>query len=201
MTMIDWHKILLEHKVTWTYPGYGPHAIFSLNNNHSDFYINSDYLAHNQSLIREISRSLFNIVNKKMTINPDWVLTYPPFGLHIGLCLAELFNCKFGYIQSVQKPEIHLDLKVDETALLCADDIISGTSIKKVINAASNKGAKVLDTIAVIANLSGKQTFTDRLIISLIEQEVNIWEPADCLLCASGSPALPARENWLQLAR
>lgn len=198
VTKTDWHDKLLENKVIWEYPGHGPHVIFSLNDSHSDFYINSDYLACNPPLAREISLGLFNTIVGETQTKPDWILTYPPFGLHIGFCLAELFNCKFAFIKSLQEPEIYFDLKANERVLLCADDMGSGKSMSKVIEAAISKRVKIIDPIAVTVNRSGKSTFNDMQIISLLEQEVNIWPPEDCSLCATGSPALPARENWLE---
>lgn len=194
----DWHSKLVEEKVIWEYPGNGPHVTFSLNDSHADFYINSDYLACDPTVAREISLSLFEKIIEKTKIKPDWILTYPPFGVHLGFCLAELFKCKFGFIKSLQEPEIHFDLKANETVLLCADDIGSGASMQKVVDAAINKGVTILDLIAVVVNRSGKSAFNNMQIVSLIEPDVKIWKPDNCELCARGSQALPARANWLK---
>ncbi len=196
-SVINWYDELLTEQVIWQYPGHGPHTSYTLNNNHSDFYINSDYLTCNPQLLKQITLSLFKKLSHTIEVQPDWVLTYPPFGVHIGFCLAELFKCKFGYIKSLDEPQIYSDLQPNETVLLCADDITSGTCMNKVIDAAANKKARILDSIAVVANLSSNSSFNAFNIVSLIERKIGVWKPDNCPLCAAGSPALPARENWL----
>ena len=197
--MTDWHKKLLEERVIWECPGIGPHVTHVLNNNHSDFYINSDYLALNPPLTREIALDLFSAINMNERIKPDWIITYPPFGLNIGFCLAELFNCKFGFIQSLAEPELYFDLQKQEKVLLCADDIFSGETINKLIAAVEKKRSHIINLIAVVVNRRGEPTFDSMPIISLLEPKVNVWKKEECPLCAANSPVLPARENWLEL--
>lgn len=197
----NWYRTLLENKVVWKYPGHGPHPIYSINGNHADFYINSDYLARNPQLTKDVAQALFDTAIKKKLVKPDWVLTYPPFGLQISFCLAELFRCKFGYIKSLQEPDLYFDVHENENVLLCADDINSGNSMSKVITAAKNKGAKIIDQLAVVGNYSGKEKFNDIEIISLMEETINVWSPDNCDLCAKGSSALPARQNWSKFVK
>jgi len=199
--IVDWHSKLSENHVVWQYPGYGPHPVYTLGDNHSDFYFNSDYLARNPSLLREVCLSLFEAARKKISFAPDWILTYPPFGVSFGLSLAELFQCEFDYIKSLQEPMIDFDLQANETVLLCADDIHTGTSIRKVFNAARNKRAKIIGPIAVVANFTGESNFEGIEIVSLITKKINVWHPDKCPLCASGSRALSARENWLEFIK
>ena len=156
-TITDWHNKLLEEKVIWKYPGYGPHVNFVLNNNHSDFYFNSGYLAYKPYLTREISLTLFKKINEKREVKPDWILTYPPFGLQISFCLAELFGSKLGFIKSLSEPEIYCGIKQNETALLCSDDLGSGVSLLRLIEAAKGKGAHIIDLIAVVVNVVVKR--------------------------------------------
>jgi orotate phosphoribosyltransferase len=196
---IDWENRFIEEKIIWKYSGQGPHASYILSDKHSDFYINSDCLTINPAFTREACSSLYEILKEHLQIKPDWILTYPPFGSHIGFCLAELLGCKFSYIKSLQEPEIYFDLKENETVLLCADDFTSGTCIKKIKEAALRKKVKIIDLIAVIANLSNSSTFQNMQIISLMNKEINIWDADDCPLCKNGSLALKARDNWLDL--
>jgi orotate phosphoribosyltransferase len=192
----NWYQKLLDQQVIWEYPGDGPHAIYTINNRHSDFYINSDYLACKPWLTREVSQGLFDKLNSEKFIEPDWVLTYSPFGLHIGFCLAELYRCKFGFIKSLEEPDLYFDVKENENILLCADDVNSGNSMRKVILAVKNKGAKIIDKLAVVGNYSGNTKLDDIQIISLMEEDINVWPPEDCSLCKQGSQALSARKNW-----
>ena len=200
-TDTDWYSLLKEENVLWEYPGYGPHARYILNENHSDFYINSDCLNFLPELMKDIALLLFNKAVSTTDIKPDWILTYPPFGVTLGRCLAELFKSKFACIKSLQDPHNYSNVQKNEKILLCADDITSGSCMRKTLDAAIQKEVTIIEPIIVIANFSGKAHFNNLPIISLIERDINIWQPENCPLCAAGSTALPARENWLELTK
>jgi hypothetical protein len=119
----NWEEFFEERKISWHYPGHGTHAIYSLSDKHSNFYFNSDYLVANGALVKELCKTLFEDVIRKYRIAPDWIVTYPPFGLNIGFSLAELFGSKLAYIKSLEENEIQFDLRAGETALFCADDL------------------------------------------------------------------------------
>lgn len=196
---MNWDKKLSDEGIIWRYPGSGPHAALSQTKKHSDLYFNSDYLVSNTRLLREACLALFKISAERIKHYPDWIITYPPFGLNIGFCLAELYEAKFGYIKSLQEQKIQCNLQPDERVLLCADDLISGSSMRKVINAVGMRAADVITPIIVVANLSGESYFSRFEIVSLVNTTMNIWDAATCPLCAKGSPAILARDNWQEL--
>jgi orotate phosphoribosyltransferase len=197
--LVNWKKRLTEEGLIWRYTGQGPHAAFSLTDSHSDFYFNSDWLASNPPLLREVCEEIFAKAKEQIVTKPDWVITCPPHSLNIGFCLAELFDTKFGYIKSLQEPEIHFDLKANEYVLLCADDLISGSSLLKIFDALAPKDVKPLNPLMVIANWKSTATFKGFDVVSLIDENANIWKPTECPLCAAGSPAISARDNWRKL--
>lgn len=199
--MINWNQRLTQRGLIWRYPGDGPHAAFSLNDSHSDFYFNSDCLISDPALLREACKEIFIQTKNQISKKPDWIITCPPHGLNVGFCLAELFDCNFGYIKSLQEPEIYFDLKTEETVLVCADDLISGASIAKIFNALANKGIKPTGPLMVIANWGDQASFNGFDAVSLIHEKANIWSPSDCPLCQSGSEAIPARQRWLELSK
>ncbi len=193
---MNWDERLIAEGVIWQYPGHGFHAAHILTNQHSDFYFNSDYLVCNPALLKEVCSALVKNIESKIKVKPNWIITYPPYGLNIGFCLAELLKTKFGYIKSLQEPELQFGVTSGENILLCADDLISGNSLRKVLNATTAKQAKIIDPVLVIANLSGQTKFEGLEIVSLITTKMNTWDANSCPLCASGSPALAARANW-----
>jgi orotate phosphoribosyltransferase len=193
---LDWEILLSQRQVTWQYPGHGPHAAYSLWDKHSDFYFNSDYLVCNPSLLKEAAKALFHALKQKSAKKPDWVITYPPFGLNIAFCLADLLQCKFGYIKSLEEPELNFDIRPNNSVLFCADDLHTGNSFRKVLSAVQKADATIIQPLAVVANFSGTSRFEGYEVEALFCKNINIWNAAECPLCATGSEPLPARRNW-----
>ncbi len=194
-----WDKKLCDNGILWRYSGSGAHAALSLTEKHSDLYFNTDYLVSNTALLKEACSALFTVCTRVTKQRPDWIITYPTAGLNIGFCLADLFEAKFGYIKSTQEPKLQFNLKPHQTALLCADDLITGSSMRKVINAIAAKAVKTTGPIAVLVNLSNQPVFAGIDVVSLVCTKMNLWDPNNCPLCASGSVAVSARDNWQEL--
>jgi orotate phosphoribosyltransferase len=201
---MDWEGRLKQAQVIWRYAGKGPHALYGLAsfgayNKHSNFYFNSDYMVCQPGLLKEVSSALHAILRSKLTKDPAWIVTYAPYGLNLAFCLADLFDCKLAYIAALDRPEILFDIRPDDAILFCADDLQTGGSVRKVGKVLLEKGAKIMPPLCVAANLSGSPTFEGYEIVSLMSKRVETWESSDCPLCRIGSPALAARQHWLQL--
>ena len=196
---IDWEEHFEEKRVTWNYRGRGPHAAYSLNDHHSDFYFNSDYLISNPELLKHACDALFDLFQQSRKGKPDWIVTYPPYGMNVAFCLAELMQCRFAYIKSLDAPDLNFDIKTGQSVLFCADDLYTGTSYNKVAMAVKEKGVEIEAPILVLANFSGSSTFKEREVLALMDRTINLWSADACPLCRDGSPVLPARKNWAQL--
>ncbi len=191
---MNWEQVLIENGVIWQYPGNGIHAAYSLRDKHSDFYFNSDYIVRSPQLLKEACQAIFKEVSR--AVKPDWIVTYPPYGLNIGFCLADLFGCKFAYIKSPEQPELNFDIAKNDSVLFCADDLYTGGSFRKVKQALEILDTGIQEPLSVIANFSGSKRFDGYEVFSLIEKQINIWDSNDCPLCASGSEAVLARREW-----
>lgn len=195
-TKMDWEALFVQQEILWKYPGRGPHAEYTLTKKHSDYYFNSDCLVSNPPLLKKSCQALFEAINKKSLQNPNWIVTYPPFGLSIASSLADLFHCRFGYIKSLDQPEMNFPIQTGETVLFCADDLYSGSSFRKVHRSLIKIGAKLANPLLVIANFSGASMFDKYQVVALLNKNISTWDENNCPLCAAGSAALPARENW-----
>jgi orotate phosphoribosyltransferase len=197
-TELDWQTCLEANKVIWRYRGYGPHAIHSLSDRHSNFYFNSDILSTKAALLEDVCKALFGLV--KGTVKPDWIVTYPPFGLSIGYCLAELFDVRLAYINSLKDDRFQFDLQKQESALFCADDLYSGKSFRQVARAVKKRGVQLLEPLLVVGNFSGRYDFDGHQITALFQREIDTWHADQCPLCAAGSKAIYARPQWQELS-
>jgi orotate phosphoribosyltransferase len=198
---MDWFNLMKGQGVIWQYNGEGPHASYSLSNRHSDFYFNSNYLIANPSLLKAVCLALLEKLKPSLGENPDWVITYPPYGLNVGFCLAELLECKFAYVKSLEKPNLEFDIGPRDNVLFCADDLYSGGSFRTVKNALFKKGLEIMEPLVVVANFSGQTVFDGYQVESLIDSPISSWAAEDCPLCGAGSPAVSARSDWVILTR
>jgi orotate phosphoribosyltransferase len=197
---MDWEKLLIQNGAIWQYPGHGIHAAYSLYDKHSDYYFNSDYIVRNPKLLKKACHAMFSAVGPKLAVKPDWIVTYPPYGLNVGFCLADLFGCKFAYIKSLEQPELNFDITKEDSVLFCADDLYTGGSFHKVKNALAKVGAKIQEPLSVIANFSGSKVFDGYEVFSLLEKQINLWDSKACPMCAEGSQAIFARREWHKFA-
>jgi len=196
---MDWHARFADEHALWQYPGDGPHAAYRLYSKHSDCYLNADIVSSNGSLLKEAGQALFDGAQAYLKASPDWVVTYPPFGLSIGSCLADLWHCKFAHIKSLEQNEFNGEIRPGETVLFCADDLHTGGSFRKVLSALNSLGARLVPPLAVLANFSGACSFDGFEVVALMHRQITLWDPDQCPLCKEGSVALPARDNWPQL--
>ena len=99
---------------------------------HADLYLNTDHIISDVLLVEKIVKSIFVKELKLKKIKPDWIMTYPPFGLAIAYVLARESGAKFGYVD-IENDACNFDIKRGQKVIIIGDDIYSGGSIKKTI--------------------------------------------------------------------
>ena len=118
-----------------------------------------------------------NIFSKELQlrkIKPDWIITYPPFGLAIAYALARETGAKFGYVD-LKKNICNFDIKNGETIIVVGDDIYSGGSLKETIDIISKMNAKVESPIFTIGNFSGtKKLLNLEVFLYYLKKEIYI---------------------------
>jgi orotate phosphoribosyltransferase len=191
---MNWENKLFKEQVIWQYPGYGPHAVFTPSDKHSNSYFNSDHLVNQPSLLEDACSYLYKTAMDKTSSNPDWLITYAPYGLQIGSCLSRLFGSRFGFTASNNAKEINFNLHHSEKVLLYADDLHTGARMQNLIDIVAAKQVEIISPIIFVANYSGRSKFHDREIVSLINLEIDVWNPDECPLCNLGSPRLNSKK-------
>jgi orotate phosphoribosyltransferase len=194
---MNWENKLFKEQVIWRYPGHGPHAVFTLSDKHSNCYFNSDYFASKTSLLEESCSYLYEQAASVDKSKPDWIITYAPYGLEIGLCLSKLFGARFGYTERDNR--INFNLQAGEKVLLCADDLHTGTRMQSLIDAVTAKQVEIIGPLIFMVNYTGKTKFNNQEVLSLVNLAIETWNPNKCPLCITGSQALVAREHWQKL--
>lgn len=187
---------LIKEKALWKYNNSKFHVKTSESGLHSDLYLNTDYIVSDVSLVEEIVKNIFAKELQQREIKPDWIITYPPFGLAIAYALARECGAKFGY---VNKDACNFDIKKGDKVIFVGDDIYSGGSLKKTINVVKKMDAEVKSPIFTIGNFSGTKELESLEVFSVISERGNLYHEDDCPMCKSGSEAVLPRPNWRKL--
>ncbi len=165
---------------------------------HSDLYLNTDFVVSDPKLVESIVKDIFVKELNSRNIKPDWIVSYPPYGLPIAFELARQINAKFGYIN--RKTQVcDFDIQEGETIIVIGDDIYSGGSIKETIQIVTSKGAIVKSPILTIGNFTGTESIMDLDIVSAISEKGTLYEENVCPMCKSGSKAVNPRTFWNDL--
>ena len=191
---------LITHKALWKYNNSEYHVQTSESGLHSDLYLNTDYIISDVLLVETIVKNIFSKELQIRKIKPDWIITYPPFGLAIAYALARQVGAKFGYVDT--KTNIcNFDIKNGDKVIVVGDDIYSGGSLKKTINIVNKMNAKIESPIFTIGNFSGTKRLLGLEVFSVLSESGNLYPENDCPMCQSGSKAVLPRPNWNKLMK
>lgn len=189
---------LIIKEALWQYDNSNLHVQTLKSGKHSDLYLNSDQIS--TSLLETVVKNIFAKEIESRGLKPDWVVTYPPFGLPIAYALVKNIGANFAYVDT-KKEECNFGVKKGDSVIVVGDDIYSGGSLKKTISTMNYIGAKVESPIFVIGNLSGAETLMGLEIVSAISEKANMYHETDCPMCKAGSKAVLARPNWNELMK
>lgn len=187
-------------KSVWKYNNSKLHVKTIESGLHSDLYLNTDFVVSDPKLVESIVKDIFIKELNTRNIQPDWIVSYPPFGLPIAFELARQVNSKFGYINRKTKT-CDFDIKEGETIIVIGDDIYSGGSIKETIKIMKSKGAIVESPILTIGNFTGTKSIMDLDVVSAISERGNLYEESECPMCKEGSKAVNPRTYWNELKK
>jgi orotate phosphoribosyltransferase len=165
---------------------------------HSDLYLNTDFVVSDPKLVESIVKDIFVKELNSRNIKPDWIISYPPYGLPIAFELARQMNAKFGYINR-KSNDCNFDIKKNETIIVIGDDIYSGGSIKETIQIVTSKGGIVKSPILTIGNFTGTKSIMDLDVVSAISEKGNLYEENICPMCKVGSKPVNPRTYWKKL--
>jgi orotate phosphoribosyltransferase len=167
---------------------------------HSDLYMNTDCIVSDVTLVESIVKNVFVKALNARKIKPDWIISYPPFGLAIAYALARQIGAKFGYVDT-KNLECNFDILKNDTVIVIGDDIYSGESIKKTIQIVTAKGASVKAPIFTIGNFTGTEIILSLDVVSAISERGHLYKEKECPMCKSGSKAVSPRMYWHELTK
>ena len=173
--------------------------------NHSEFYLQSAKVLENPQLAGQLAEELAAII-EKAGVEFDSVCSPALGGILAGYELARAAKKRFIFTERVDRVmslrrgfEVHKG----EKFIVCEDIITTGGSALESARLIENLGGEVVGFAALanrgfckVANLAGSvakagaKLPTDKPFFALGNFEFEIYEPATCPLCTTGSKAI-----------
>lgn len=189
---MDITKLVIDKSV-WKYNDQSQFHVETIESGlHSDLYMNTDCIISDIKLVELIVKNIFVKELHEKNIKPDWIISYPPYGLVIAYELARQVDARFGYIDT-KKEECNFDIQKNDTVIVLWDDIYSWWNIIKTINLLKTKGANIMSPIFTIWNFMNTEKILDLNIVSVISEKWHLYSEQDCPMCKSGSKVLSPR--------
>lgn len=190
-----WIQRLQALGAFWEYSGGSFVAEMTLSDQVTDFYFNSDVIHSYPSLSEQLCEEFFLPEIARRGLTPKVVLTVTPFGIPIATVLSLQLSSRLGYLTS--KNNLSYYPPKGEESIIVTDDVWSGSSVRRIVNALRKRGVADPRLIIAIGNCSGQGEIEGIATYSLFERRVEPCAFKDSPFAAmQGVYALNAREHW-----
>lgn len=194
-----WQETFKELGAEWEYSGGDVCALYTLSGKVSDYYFNSDVISGNSEVLGSLCRELYLPEIQRRNVSVELVASYPPFGVAFANALAKELGVESCLLRSLASPNLEREVKRGTHVLVVADDIFSGSSVLKTIQAAKANECAVAPVVFAFGNFSGRGTIEGLDIFSVINRRVELLDKSESPLVARGIRPVNARENWQEL--
>jgi orotate phosphoribosyltransferase len=154
---------------------------------HSSFYMQSAKVLQNPKTA-ELFGKIIALEMKKMNIETDIVVSPAMGGIIIGHEVARALGQNFLFTERVDG-EMQLrrgfSLEKDAQVVIVEDVFTTGKSTREVIDLLTNLGANVVCCCSIVDRSGGTVKFSIPKI-SLLDLNIQNYEPSHCPLCAKG---------------
>lgn len=194
-----------------------PHVGPRLSGNHSSVYLNSARVIRFPKVVGELVQDVWKPALVTRNVRPDWIVGYAPYTNDIALALATAADTEYAWAGRGDKSDAHghnifvsdfLDEGVEgTTAVLLADDLVSGGSLRRTAAALALKGIEVVGPVLCIGNMSGRPDLDGREVVAAatFDPDPEMFTVAECRtrgFCHIGSTAIARPrdpEKWAVL--
>lgn len=180
----------------WEYSGGDVCALYTLSGKVSDYYFNSEVISRNSEVLGSICREVYLPEIQRRNLSVDLIASYPPYGVAFANALAQELGVESCFLRSLASPTLDREVKRDTHVLVVADDIFSGSSVVKTIQAAKTNECAVAPVVFAFGNFSGRGTIEGLDIFSVISRRIELLDKSESPLVARGIRPVNARENW-----
>lgn len=191
-----WQEVFKELGAEWEYRGGDVCALYTLSGKVSDYYFNSEVISEKPEVLRALCEEIFLPELRRRSIDVDVVASYPPYGVSFADTLAKALGVRSCLLRSIGTAELDQDIKEGSRVLVVADDIFSGGSVRRTMQAALAKRCTLVPAVLAFGNFSGGPSIDGVEIFAVINRKVELFDLADSPLVAKGVRPVNARQHW-----
>lgn len=147
-----WRNILKEAGAEWEYTGGYFCALHTLSGKVSDYYFNSEVVSAAPELLSGLCRDIYLPEIERRKLQIDLVVSYRPFGAAFADELSKKLGVESCFLRSLDSPSLDMEMKRHTRVLVVADDIYSGSSITKIIQAVRAQRGLIAPVLFVFGN-------------------------------------------------
>jgi orotate phosphoribosyltransferase len=202
-------EIFKECEGYWSYghnPG-EPHALLTSGRHSNQYFIVNSVLQFS-NIERYLGKSLADKIKFILKIDyVDCIISSSSAAITLGKTVADEFNSGFVFTEKKNDIQVLTDRfnLASDLNLIQIEELITSLKTTKEVSEASIKinpdinfikfkDKKVVGTI--VHRPEKIQEYPDYKIISLLEKEVQNWDPRHCPLCLAGSKPLNPKLHW-----
>lgn len=183
-----------------------PHAI-TTKGKHTDGYVNLSKVLCHTNLNFLFAQEMVKQFKRMTPDRPDWVVGSDHAAATLSFAVACDLEAKHDFTEKgPNKTQVWKRHQLmPETKILRVEELITTASTVEAVLAGIEEGndapVEFIPFILSVVNRSGMQEINGAKILSLIEFDIQTWEPDACELCDKGSEALRPKGNWERLTK
>ncbi len=208
-----WEQEYIKAGAYWRHDGVRKrhHALLT-KGGHSNGFFNSELVMEDPSLLDQACSNLvYSLIHMGLelhtidrVVGPSMGAITPAHDVARHISKLSMRKCFRSYTEKVETPEgtkmvfNRTRVKPGERVLLIEDVITTGGSVESVAEAVKEMGGFVAPVVLALVNRSGLTETKDKVILSLVDRQIENWKPEECPLCKEGSVAIHPKvgSNW-----
>lgn len=158
---------------------------------HSNQFFQCAHLLQYPRIAGEVCDALVEKIKKELgELEIDTVIAPAIGGITVGHDVGRALGVRFIFVEKDAQGDLMMrrfKIEKGERFLIAEDVITRGGRVQETVDIVEQHGG-VVQAIGVLVNRSGGKAKFTAPLVSLLEMEPVVWDPADCPLCKEGVP-------------
>jgi len=158
---------------------------------HSNQFFQCAHLLQYPRIANEVCEALVEKIKQELgELKIDTVIAPAIGGITVGHDVGRALGVRFVFVEKDAQGDLMMrrfKIEKGERFLVAEDVITRGGRVQETVDIVEQNGG-VVQAIGVLVNRSGGKAQFTAPLVSLLEMEPVVWEPADCPLCKEDKP-------------
>lgn len=199
-------------KAIWIHSGdpQEPHAELT-SGKCSNGYFNCSKVLQYPDLCQTLANELVKRLKTHGVEYVDWVIGLPKGGITLSYEVARIYGAIHGSLEKDPKNPKRMvwrtfDIPKGSTVLQIDDVVVTAGSLfkgRRAVEEGNKEQVNFFTHAGAVIHRPPKlpASYGEIRIVALIEKEIEVFDPENCLLCKAGSSRLRPRTHWKELTR